>query len=86
VARLTVTPKKAKINQLVTANGSASSDDVGIVSYRFEWGDGTPDTVQAGPIAAHVFTRKGNFKVRLTVTDGAGQTGFKQQPVLVKAR
>jgi hypothetical protein len=83
VARLTLTPKKAKIGQLVTANGSASSDDVGIVSYRFTWGDGTPDTLQAGPVATHTFTRKGNFKVRLTVTDGAGQTGSQQQVVQV---
>jgi hypothetical protein len=83
VARLTLTPKKAKIGQSVTANGSASSDDVGIVSYRFAWGDGTPDTVQAGPVATHVFTRKGNFKVKLTVTDGAGQTGSQQQVVQI---
>jgi parallel beta-helix repeat protein len=83
VARLTLTPRKAKIGQSVTADGSASTDDVGIVSYRFSWGDGTPDTVQAGPVATHVFARKGNFKVKLTVTDGAGQTGSQQQVVSI---
>jgi nitrous oxidase accessory protein NosD len=85
VARLAVTPKgKVAVGQLVTANGSTSSDDVGIVSYRFAWGDGTPDTVQAGPVATHRFARRGNFKVRLTVTDGAGQTNTVQNPVNVK--
>jgi hypothetical protein len=85
VARISISPKgKVAVNQLVTANGSASGDDVGIVSYRFAWGDGTADTVQAGPVATHRFARKGNFKVRLTVTDGAGQTSTAQQPVNVK--
>jgi parallel beta-helix repeat protein len=83
VARLSLTPKKAKIGQVVTADGSASSDDVGIIRYRFSWGDGTPDTVQAGPVATHAFARKGNFKVKLTVTDGAGQSGSQQQVVSV---
>jgi len=85
VARLRVTPKPANVGQLVTANGSASSDDAGIVSYRFAWGDGTADTVQSGPVATHVFARKGNFKVRLTVTDGAGQASTVQSAVNVKA-
>jgi hypothetical protein len=85
VARISITPKgKVGVGQLVTASGSASSDDVGIVSYRFAWGDGTPDTVQSGPAATHSFARKGNFKVRLTVTDGAGQTNTAQKPVNVK--
>jgi hypothetical protein len=85
VASLRITPKPANVGQLVTADGSASSDDGGIVSYRFAWGDGTADTVQPGPIATHVFTRKGNFKVRLTVTDGTGQTSTVQTAVNVKA-
>jgi hypothetical protein len=85
VAALKTTPKgKVRVNALVTADGSASTDDVGIVSYRFAWGDGTADTVQAGPVATHRFTRKGNWKVRLTVTDGAGQTSTAQSPVNVK--
>jgi hypothetical protein len=85
VARLSVTPKgKVRIGQVITANGSASTDDVGIVGYRFAWGDGTPDTVQTGPVTTHSFVRKGNFKVRLTVTDGAGQTNTVQSPVNVK--
>ncbi|MGH7286411.1 MAG: right-handed parallel beta-helix repeat-containing protein [Myxococcota bacterium] len=84
VALLTVTPKKALRGIPVTANGSASSDDVGIVSYRFEWGDGSPLTVQLGPVASHVYLRTGKYKVKLTVTDGAGQTATVQQPVQVE--
>ncbi len=84
VARLQATPRHLLVGQRVTATGKASTDDVGIVSYRFAWGDGTPDTVQKGPVATHLYRRRGNFKVMLTVTDGAGQQGKKSQPVHVR--
>jgi PKD repeat protein len=82
LANLTVTPKKVRINQFVTANASASRDDIGIVSYRFAWGDGQV-TTQAGPIATHSYATKGNKKVVLTVTDTAGHTATKQAVVQV---
>jgi sugar lactone lactonase YvrE len=82
VAGLTVTPKKVRINQLVTADASASTDDKGIVSYRFAWGDGQV-TTQAGAIATHSYATTGKKRVTLTVTDTAGQTGTKQGVVQV---
>ncbi len=82
-AKLTLTPKKTKIGLLVTADASGSRDDVGIVSYRFEWGDGQV-TTQAGPIATHTYASKGVKHVRLTVTDGAGQTDTKQRVTQVR--
>jgi PKD repeat protein len=85
VAKLRLAPKKGAPGVVVAADGSGSSDDIGIVSYRFAWGDGTPDTVQAGPVATHSFTESGHYKVKLTVTDTAGQTDVHQQPVNVKA-
>jgi hypothetical protein len=85
VARLKLTPKHLWVGQKLVADGRASSDDVRIVKYRFAWGDGTPDTVQRGPVASHVYRRKGNFKVTLTVVDGAGQLGKAQQMAHVKA-
>jgi PKD repeat protein len=85
VAKLRVAPRKGAPGVQVTADGSGSSDDVGIVSYRFAWGDGTPETLQAGPVATHTFAASGHYKVKLTVTDTAGQTAVHQQPVNVKA-
>ena len=82
VARLSVTPKKVNVGQLVTANASASTDDVGIASYRFEWGDGQV-TTQTGPVATHSYATKGTKHVRLTVTDVSGQTGTAQAVVQV---
>jgi len=84
VARLTVTPKRALIGQLVTADATASSDDLGIASFRFQWGDGTQDTVQAGPVATHSYATRGSKKVRLTVTDSLGQTSAIQVVVNVR--
>ena len=83
-AKLRVSPKKIEPGESVTADASASSDDLGIVSYRFDWGDGTV-TTQPGPIATHTFTSPGVHHVRVTVTDGSGQTAAAQQPVQVKA-
>ena len=83
VARLSLTPKRVQIGQAVVADASTSTDDVGIVSYRFEWDDGTA-TTQAGPVATHAYTARGVKHVRLTVTDGAGQTSTVQQVVQVR--
>jgi len=82
VAKLTVTPKKVLRLVPATANASASKDDIGIVSYRFAWGDGVV-TTQAGPIATHTYATTGPKKLVLTVTDTSGQTGSVQVTVTV---
>ena len=83
IARLTVTPKRTTRFVPVTANASASADDIGIVSYRFAWGDGQV-TTQAGPIATHSYASTGPKKVILTVTDTSGQTASAQVNVQVR--
>ncbi len=59
-----------------TLNGSASTDDVGIVNFSWNFGDGTP--AGAGPTPTHTWasrTNAGNpWTAALTVTDAAGQT------------
>jgi len=54
---------------------SSFDPDGTLVSYRFTFGDGTPDAVSAGPEATHVFHGPGDYPVHLTVTDDAGATG-----------
>lgn len=82
VAKLRVTPVLARVRQLVTANASGSRDDVGIVSYRFEFGDGKVVT-QAGPVASHAYTRRGIYVVRVKVSDGGGRFDWAYGLVLV---
>ncbi len=66
-----------------TLNGSASSDDVGIVSYSWNFGDGT--AAGTGPTPTHTWasrTNAGNpWNVTLTVTDAAGQTSVQSTTV-----
>jgi parallel beta-helix repeat protein len=86
VAVLTVTPNNGHRPLLVTADASASSDTDGtpIASYTFNFGDGTVVGPQAGATATHTFTRKGNFTVRVTVTDTAGLSSTASKSVRVR--
>ncbi len=60
--------------QTVSFNGGASSDPDGtITTYRWVWGDGTPDG--SGATTTHVFTTQGARSVGLYVTDSDGRTG-----------
>jgi len=68
----------------VTADASASSDDVGIVSYTFDFGDGTQMT-QATPKASHTYTTAGRYFVVLTVRDGAGLTASDRKHLNVRS-
>jgi PKD repeat protein len=83
VAVLIVIPNTGLAPLPVVANGGSSFDRDGhIVSYRFDFGDGTV----AGPIAlataAHVYGA-GHWTLRLTVTDDRGATGSASVAVTV---
>jgi PKD repeat protein len=61
------------VGETVSFDGRTSSDpDGSIVTYRWVWGDGTPDG--SGPTPTHVFTAAGARSVALHVTDADGQT------------
>jgi serine protease len=60
-------------------DASQSSDEDGtIVSYGWDFGDGTTAT---GKTTSHTFTQLGTFKVKLTVTDDIGAEGSQTQDV-----
>jgi serine protease len=63
-----------------TLDGSASTDDHGIASYAWDFGDGQAGS---GSVAVHTYGSGGTFTVRLTVTDTVGQTGVASQSVTV---
>jgi len=67
-------------NVTVSFDASASKSDNGfIVSYRWNFGDGTPEVVETDPIAYHNFTSNGDYQVTLTATDNMGQSSLVSQ-------
>lgn len=67
-------------NKSLTFDASNSSDNVGIVSYEWDFGDGTKGT---GLTANHVYTDTGNYTVVLTVGDEDGNSGTDSVTVTV---
>jgi PKD repeat protein len=57
------------VGKTVVLNASASSDNVGIASYEWDFGDGTTG---AGIIVTHIYNEPGNYTVTLSVNDMAG--------------
>ena len=51
------------------ASGSRGATGRSIVSYRWDFGDGTPIVTTGGPTVGHTFTLAQNYTVTLTVTD-----------------
>ena len=74
VARFT-----ASCDQLAcTFNGGASTDDAGITSYSWNFGDGTTG---GGAVAQHTYAGPGPRTVTLTVTDADGLSDTETQQV-----
>jgi serine protease len=63
-------------------NGSGSTDDNGISSYSWNFGDGTTGS---GATPSKTYAAAGTYSVTLTVRDTANQTGTRTQSVTVQA-
>jgi hypothetical protein len=63
-------------------NANGSSDDVGIVSYKWDWGNGRSETKTVNT-ARNTWASAGTYQVTLTVTDTKGQTKAVTNPVVV---
>jgi len=63
-------------------DASASTDDVGITGYSWDFGDGTSgNTVTTG----HIYSSDGVYTVILTVTDGGSASSTSQQSIPVSS-
>ncbi|MHA1621587.1 MAG: PKD domain-containing protein, partial [Candidatus Heimdallarchaeaceae archaeon] len=74
--------KKVKANTEVGFDASASSDNMGIVRYEWDFGDGTTGT---GVTTTHTYTKPGTYTVTLKVTDAAGNSNSDTLTVVVEA-
>jgi PKD repeat protein len=82
-ASFTFSPTDPVPGSTVNFNGSSSRPAPGrtIVSYAWDFGDGTSGT---GVQTSHRYPVLGNFTVTLVVTDDAGRTGVASQTIPVK--
>jgi len=72
VAAFTESAETVYTNEIITFNASSSYDSDGsIVSYFWDFGDGTNAT---GVVVEHAYSDNGNYTVTLTVTDDDGAT------------
>jgi PKD repeat protein len=72
VAKLFASNIKMGARHTIDFDAGNSTDDEGIVSYRWEWGDGSPATETTVPTVSHVFPSSGRYLVNLTVKDRQG--------------
>lgn len=81
VASFTASCQKASC----TFDARSSTDDAGIVSYAWSFGDGASLT-SSSPQTSHTYSAKGNYSVtvRLVVTDAGGLTSTTQKSVTIR--
>ncbi|MFQ6068176.1 MAG: PKD domain-containing protein, partial [Candidatus Bathyarchaeia archaeon] len=75
IAKFFYDPAYPNTEEVVTFNASESYDPDGyIVSYSWNFGDGTPIVIESDPVINHTYTAFGNYTVTLIVTDNDGLT------------
>jgi serine protease len=65
-----------------TFDGSGSTDDLGITSYSWNFGDGQ---IGSGAVVGHSYGASGTFTATLTVTDTGSQTDTESKSVVVSS-
>jgi PKD repeat protein len=70
VAVASATPLSGTAPLNVNFTGSASTDDVAVTGYSWNFGDGSPVVTTAN--ATHTYSSAGSYTAVLTVTDGSG--------------
>lgn len=63
-------PYRASVGQTLSCDGSHTRDDGAVVSWEWDFGDGT---IAQGMQVTHTYEERGVYPVTLTVTDDAGQ-------------
>lgn len=86
-AALAASPLTGMAPVTVNFDASASSDpDAGdsIVSYTFNFGDGSPEVTQASALISHTYADSGAYLASVRVTDSRGATSTNPASVVVQ--
>jgi len=70
-----------KVGELVSM--SASATDPAGASGQFDWDFGDNTGHGSGSATTHTFTQPGTYEVKVSTTDGAGNTGVGRQTIVV---
>lgn len=84
VLRRTPSSGRPPLAVTVDASGSYDDDATPIVSYRFDFEDGTVVGPQSSPIAVHTYSISGHFQIMVTVRDSAGNTSTGRVNVTIR--
>jgi cysteine-rich repeat protein len=76
VARFTESSTTVTLGGSITFDASSSTAEGSIVSYEWDFGDGTTDT---GMTVTHSYSTTGTFTVKLTITDIEGAKASKTE-------
>lgn len=84
IAVFTFSPSDIAVGDTVTFDASLSTDPDGfITSYRWDFADMAERWAVTGTVVTHIFNQATTYRVCLRVTDDAGATSEKCQPVVV---
>lgn len=75
--------QQVAVHTPVTFNASGSSDNVGIMSYIWDFGDGQSG---ADVAVSHTYSIPGNYTVTLTVIDAAGNSDTDALTIILEAQ
>src|SRR6266566_1502443 len=86
-AKFTISPEHPEVGSEVTFDGHESKDTDGTIkNYEWEFGDGTGTSGSEAVVASHTYTKKGEYKVTLTVEDVGGAKNPKAKLVVVNGK
>ncbi|MEM3576948.1 MAG: PKD domain-containing protein [Candidatus Bathyarchaeia archaeon] len=84
VADFTWDPYCPQRGETVTFDASISSPDGGvIISYAWDFGDGSPIVEESDPVITHVYASAGDYLVTLNVTDSEGRWDTETKTITV---
>ena len=75
-------PSEGPAGELITFDGSESTSDVEIVSYQWDFGDGSDPA--EGEAVEHAYQEAGTYEVVLTITDANNQTATASMQITIQ--
>jgi len=85
VASFDFCPPDPLEHEFVVFDASSSTPDGGVlVSYEWDFGDGTPHVVESDPVTNHTYDTYGTYILILNVTDSEGKWDIESKPITVE--